>query len=114
MLEPLTVCGGEYGLLTVVSMNAEIEAGDAENARSFFISGTAVGGRGKSKMEEGMLLFFPLGLSFVLGLLLTRGFVEYEGIAPAMMIRLREQAMRKIEEERWMFEGLDRYRGGLG
>jgi len=34
---------------------------------------------------------------------------EFESMALPMSMRLRDQAMRKIEEERWMFESSDRF-----
>ncbi|GAB1739114.1 hypothetical protein NU219Hw_g3870t1 [Hortaea werneckii] len=58
---------------------AETDAQDAANARSYWTSGVALGGRGSKKMEE-----------------------EFDEIAPTLMVRLREQAMQKIESERWM------------
>ncbi|KAI7549936.1 hypothetical protein KC331_g3501 [Hortaea werneckii] len=69
---------------------AETDAQDAANARSYWTSGVALGGRGSKKMEE-----------------------EFDEIAPTLMVRLREQAMQKIESERWMFEPLDRYQAQL-
>lgn len=38
---------------------------------------------------------------------------EFDEIAPTLMVRLREQAMQKIENERWMYEPLDRYQAQL-
>lgn len=38
---------------------------------------------------------------------------EFDEIAPTLMVRLREQAMQKIESERWMYEPLDRYQAQL-
>ena len=38
---------------------------------------------------------------------------ELENTALPMSTRLRDQAMRKIEEERWMFEPSDRYQTRL-
>ncbi|KAI7466350.1 hypothetical protein KC357_g7380 [Hortaea werneckii] len=69
---------------------AETDAQDAANARSYWTSGVALGGRGSKKMEE-----------------------EFDEIAPTLMVRLREQAMQKIESERWMYEPLDRYQAQL-
>ncbi|KAI7304100.1 hypothetical protein KC315_g15321 [Hortaea werneckii] len=69
---------------------AETDAQDAANARGYWTSGVALGGRGSKKMEE-----------------------EFDEIAPTLMVRLREQAMQKIESERWMYEPLDRYQAQL-
>ncbi|KAK4548508.1 hypothetical protein LTR36_009418 [Oleoguttula mirabilis] len=65
---------------------AETDADDAMGARSYFTSGTALGGRSSKKADE-----------------------EYDDMALGMMIRLREQAMQRLESERWLFEPLDRY-----
>ncbi|KAK5119986.1 hypothetical protein LTR85_007062 [Meristemomyces frigidus] len=65
---------------------AEMDADDAMMSRDYFASGIALSGRSSKKSDE-----------------------EYDAMAPGMMMRLREQAMQRIENERWMFEPLDRY-----
>ncbi|WPG98144.1 Hypothetical protein R9X50_00093000 [Acrodontium crateriforme] len=64
----------------------------ANLARFYFTSGAALGGRGTKKQEE-----------------------EFEAMAGPMMLRLREQAMLKIENERWMYEpsSVDVFQMGL-
>lgn len=38
---------------------------------------------------------------------------EFEEARPAMMMRLREEVMAKLENERWLYEPTDRFQGGL-
>ncbi|RMZ23491.1 hypothetical protein D0859_12470 [Hortaea werneckii] len=93
---------------------AETDAQDAANARSYWTSGVALGGRGSKKMEEGKWDYTRLFLWWgSKGWLYTDLDAEFDEIAPTLMVRLREQAMQKIESERWMYEPLDRYQAQL-
>ena len=38
---------------------------------------------------------------------------EIEKLHPAMMMRLREQVMQQLEDERWMYEPVDRFHQGI-
>ena len=67
----------------------------ASMARHYFTSGTALGGRGSKKQEEGELVATrsrPLEAD--------KHMTEFENLALPMTLRLREQAMRRIEDER--------------
>ncbi|KAK5134860.1 hypothetical protein LTR08_006092 [Meristemomyces frigidus] len=69
---------------------AEMDEEDITTARSYFTSGAGMSGRSSKKSDE-----------------------EYDAVAPAMMIRMREVAMQKIEKDRWLFEKMDRYQTRL-
>jgi len=67
---------------------SELDSEYAEKARSYFTSGTAY--KGSKKQDE-----------------------EYQSMAFPMMQHLREQALQRLDNERWQFEPVDRFQPHL-
>ncbi|KAK5167355.1 uncharacterized protein LTR77_007054 [Saxophila tyrrhenica] len=67
---------------------AELDAHYVSVARQYFSSGAALGERSGSKKHEE---------------------ADFEQLRLPMMMRLREQVMQQLEEERWRYEPLDRF-----
>ncbi|SMR59816.1 unnamed protein product [Zymoseptoria tritici ST99CH_3D1] len=66
-----------------------VDQEDAAIARKYFMSGAHMGSRASRHAED-----------------------EFERERPEVMMRMREQALAKLEDERWMYEPSDRYQNG--
>jgi hypothetical protein len=87
-------------------LNADQE--DAGFARKYFTSGAHMGSRSSRHAEDGKWIL----LNEVVVQLLILRLAEFERERPEVMMRLREQVLAKLEDERWMYEPAERHMAG--